>query len=130
MTIEAIVSKRTTVAEGSVPLETHYLATDRPVRHSALFLTGDVAELRHVSNQVPEPARDGKALIAYEYDGEPIDPAHGGPIRLFVPHLYFWKSAKWIRTLRFMDDDAPGFWEAYGYHMYGDPWREQRYQGD
>ena len=55
---------------------------------------------------------------------------HGGPARLLVPHLYFWKSAKWIRGLRFMEDDEPGFWEANGYHTYGDPWREQRYDGD
>lgn len=73
---------------------------------------------------------DEKALIAYEYAGKPIEPAHGGPVRLFVPHLYLWKSAKWIRGLRFMSEDSPGFWEAYGYHMRGDPWKEQRYHGD
>jgi DMSO/TMAO reductase YedYZ molybdopterin-dependent catalytic subunit len=72
----------------------------------------------------------GKALVAYQYDGKPLPPAHGGPVRLFVPHLYFWKSAKWLRGLRFMDTDQPGFWEANGYHMYGDPWKEQRYAGD
>ena len=63
-------------------------------------------------------------------DGEPLDPEHGGPARLLVPHLYFWKSAKWVRGLRLMDHDEPGFWESYGYHIYGDPWREQRYAGD
>ena len=54
----------------------------------------------------------------------------GGPARLLVPHLYFWKSAKWVRRLRFMAADAPGFWEGFGYHIYGDPWKEQRYTGD
>ncbi len=73
---------------------------------------------------------DGKAMLAHTFDGAPLEPAHGGPVRLLVPHLYFWKSAKWIRGLRFIDADAPGFWEAYGYHMYGDPWREQRYHYD
>jgi DMSO/TMAO reductase YedYZ molybdopterin-dependent catalytic subunit len=72
----------------------------------------------------------GKAWIAYEYDGKPLEPDHGGPARLVIPHLYFWKSAKWVRGLRFMHGDQPGFWENYGYHMYGDPWREQRYWND
>ena len=62
--------------------------------------------------------------------GEPLDPEHGGPARLLVPHLYFWKSAKWVRGLRLLDEDEPGFWETNGYHNYGDPWREQRYWGD
>jgi DMSO/TMAO reductase YedYZ molybdopterin-dependent catalytic subunit len=74
--------------------------------------------------------RDGKAWIAYEYDGNPLAPEHGGPARLLVPHLYFWKSAKWVRGLTLTVGDEPGFWEGYGYHNYGDPWREQRYQGD
>lgn len=73
---------------------------------------------------------DGKAMLAHTFDAQPLEPAHGGPVRLLVPHLYLWKSAKWIRGLRFMNSDAPGFWEAYGYHMYGDPWREQRYHYD
>jgi DMSO/TMAO reductase YedYZ molybdopterin-dependent catalytic subunit len=60
-------------------------------------------------------------------NGEPISPEHGWPVRLFVPHLYFWKSAKWVRGLEFMAGDKPGFWEQYGYHMRGDPWREERY---
>ena len=72
----------------------------------------------------------GKAWIAFAYDGRPLDPEHGGPARLLVPHLYFWKSAKWVRGLQLMNDDTPGFWETYGYHMYGDPWQEQRYSGD
>jgi DMSO/TMAO reductase YedYZ molybdopterin-dependent catalytic subunit len=72
----------------------------------------------------------GKAWIAYEYGGEPLEPEHGGPARLLVPHLYFWKSAKWVRGLELRADDEPGFWEYYGYHNYGDPWKEQRYSGD
>jgi len=72
----------------------------------------------------------GKAWVAVKYDGEPLAPEHGGPARLLVPHLYFWKSAKWVRELRFMDRDVAGFWESSGYHNYGDPWREQRYDGD
>jgi len=74
--------------------------------------------------------RDGKGMIAYQYDGAPLAAEHGGPARLLVPHLYFWKSAKWVRALRFMESDQPGFWEAHGYHIYCDPWKEQRYDGD
>jgi DMSO/TMAO reductase YedYZ molybdopterin-dependent catalytic subunit len=72
----------------------------------------------------------GRAWIAWEYDGEPLAPEHGGPARLIVPHLYFWKSAKWIAGLRLLDHDEPGFWEANGYHHRGDPWAEERYSGD
>ena len=73
---------------------------------------------------------NGKAMVATHFEGEPLAPAHGGPARLLVPHLYFWKSAKWVRELHFIDADRPGFWEGLGYHLYGDPWREQRYSGD
>lgn len=69
----------------------------------------------------------GKSWIAFEADGEALDPEHGGPARLFVPHLYFWKSAKWIRGLVTMPTDDPGFWEQNGYHLHGDPWKEERY---
>ena len=72
----------------------------------------------------------GQAWVAYSYDGRPLPPEHGGPARLLVPHLYFWKSAKWVRGLRLQQTDTPGFWENYGYNNYGDPWREQRYAGD
>jgi DMSO/TMAO reductase YedYZ molybdopterin-dependent catalytic subunit len=72
----------------------------------------------------------GKAWIVYAYQGEPLSPVHGGPARLLVPHLYFWKSAKWVRSIELRDSDTPGFWERFGYHSYGDPWREQRYAGD
>jgi len=77
-----------------------------------------------------EDLQDGQAWIAYEFDGEPLDPEHGGPARLLVPHLYFWKSAKWVQAIDLREDDEPGFWESLGYHNYGDPWREQRYWGD
>ena len=73
---------------------------------------------------------NGRAMVATRYDGEPLAPGHGGPARLVVPHLYFWKSAKWVRGLSFMAQDKAGFWEALGYHIYGDPWKEQRYAGD
>jgi len=69
-------------------------------------------------------------MVATSYDGAPIAPDHGGPARLLVPHLYFWKSAKWINGLQFTERDEPGFWELRGYHIYGDPWREQRFTGD
>jgi DMSO/TMAO reductase YedYZ molybdopterin-dependent catalytic subunit len=84
----------------------------------------------YTTNLPLEDLVDGRAWIAFAYDDEPLELEHGGPARLLVPHLYFWKSAKWIRELRLMDHDEPGFWETYGYHMYGDPWREQRYSGD
>jgi DMSO/TMAO reductase YedYZ molybdopterin-dependent catalytic subunit len=73
---------------------------------------------------------DGQAWVAYEYDGQPLEPVHGGPARLLVPHLYFWKSAKWVRGLQLLDHDEPGFWETNGYHNRGDPWKEQRYWSD
>ncbi|MGB9989211.1 sulfite oxidase-like oxidoreductase [Pseudoduganella rhizocola] len=73
---------------------------------------------------------NGKAMIATRYNGAPLEAEHGGPARLLVPHLYFWKSAKWIKGLKFTERDTAGFWELRGYHMYGDPWREQRYDGD
>ncbi len=72
----------------------------------------------------------GKAWVAFGYAGAPLEPEHGGPARLLVPHLYFWKSAKWVRGLQLLAGDEPGFWEQLGYHDRGDPWREQRYQGD
>jgi DMSO/TMAO reductase YedYZ molybdopterin-dependent catalytic subunit len=72
----------------------------------------------------------GKAWIAFSYEGEPLKPEHGGPARLLVPHLYFWKSAKWVRRLELGETERAGFWESYGYHIYGDPWLEQRYAGD
>jgi DMSO/TMAO reductase YedYZ molybdopterin-dependent catalytic subunit len=84
----------------------------------------------YTTNLPLEDVMGGKAWVAYEYGGEPLEPEHGGPARLLVPHLYFWKSAKWVRGLELRDYDEPGFWEYYGYHNYGDPWKEQRYRGD
>ena len=71
-----------------------------------------------------------ESLVVYEYEGEEIEPIHGGPVRLLVPHLYFWKSPKWLRGLELRATDAPGFWEQNGYNMYGDPFLEQRFWGD
>ena len=73
---------------------------------------------------------DRRAMIATHFEGAPIPASHGGPARMLVPHLYFWKSAKWVRRLAFKEQDSPGFWESLGYHIRGDPWREQRYAGD
>ena len=70
-----------------------------------------------------------QAVVAYEYEGEPLDGEHGFPVRLVVPHLYFWKSVKWLRGLELTAEDQPGFWERNGYHNDADPWKEQRYSG-
>ncbi|MGC4956077.1 sulfite oxidase-like oxidoreductase [Actinomadura citrea] len=84
----------------------------------------------YTTNLPLEDLLDGQAWIVYRYDGEELAPEHGGPVRLLVPHLYFWKSAKWLRGIDLLTENEPGFWESAGYHDYGDPWREQRYQGD
>jgi DMSO/TMAO reductase YedYZ molybdopterin-dependent catalytic subunit len=84
----------------------------------------------YTTNLALEDVTGGRAWIAYEFKGDPLDPEHGGPARLLVPHLYFWKSAKWVRGLELLDHDQPGFWEGFGYHNHGDPWKEQRYDGD
>jgi DMSO/TMAO reductase YedYZ molybdopterin-dependent catalytic subunit len=84
----------------------------------------------YTTNLPLEDVTGGKAWVAYAFDGEPLEPEHGGPARLLVPHLYFWKSAKWVSGLELRGEDEPGFWEGYGYNNYGDPWREQRYAGD
>ena len=84
----------------------------------------------YTTNLPTEDVTGGKAWVAFGYDGAPLEPEHGGPARLLVPHLYFWKSAKWVRGLDLRETDEPGFWETYGYHMYGDPWKQQRYAGD
>ena len=81
----------------------------------------------YTTNLPLEDVRGGRAWVAYEYDDEPLHPEHGGPARLLVPHLYFWKSAKWIRALVLQKRDDPGFWEQNGYHLHGDPWTEERY---
>jgi DMSO/TMAO reductase YedYZ molybdopterin-dependent catalytic subunit len=84
----------------------------------------------YTTNLPLEDVMGGRAWVAYEFGGAPLDPEHGGPARLLVPHLYFWKSAKWVRGLEVREHDKQGFWETYGYHNYGDPWKEQRYWGD
>jgi DMSO/TMAO reductase YedYZ molybdopterin-dependent catalytic subunit len=84
----------------------------------------------YTTNLPLEDLLDGKAWVVHEYDGGPLPAEHGGPARLLVPHLYFWKSAKWLNGFTLMNGDEPGFWEGFGYHNYGDPWREERYAGD
>ena len=84
----------------------------------------------YTTNLALDDVTGGRAWIAHEYEGEPLSAPHGGPARLLVPHLYFWKSAKWIRELELLEADQPGYWEVNGYHMRGDPWREQRYDDD
>ena len=108
-----------------VSVDTLLQGVETSAEHSIQYSDGG-----YTTNLPVEDLIDDKAMIATRYDGEPLTPEHGGPARLLVPHLYFWKSAKWARRLRFMDEDEPGFWESLGYHMYGDPWKEQRYSGD
>jgi DMSO/TMAO reductase YedYZ molybdopterin-dependent catalytic subunit len=84
----------------------------------------------YTTNLPVEDITGGRAWVVYGYDGDDLEPEHGGPARLLVPHLYLWKSAKWVRGLHFMEEDELGFWETLGYHDRGDPWLEQRYQGD
>jgi DMSO/TMAO reductase YedYZ molybdopterin-dependent catalytic subunit len=117
-------SKLDTTWEG-VSVDTLLEGVDTDAAYVTAFCDGG-----NTTNLPLEDVTDGTAWVAFAYDGEPLDPEHGGPARLLVPHLYFWKSAKWVRGLRLMDDDEPGFWESLGYHLYGDPWREQRYWGD
>ena len=117
-------SKLDTTWEG-VAVDTLLEGLDADAGYVTAFCDGG-----YTTNLPLEDVTDGKAWVAFGYDGEPLEPEHGGPARLLVPHLYFWKSAKWVRGFRLMDEDAPGFWEGLGYHLYGDPWREQRYWGD
>jgi DMSO/TMAO reductase YedYZ molybdopterin-dependent catalytic subunit len=84
----------------------------------------------YTTNLPLEDLLDGQAWITHRYDGDDLHPEHGGPARLLVPHLYLWKSAKWVRGITLSDTEELGFWETAGYHEYGDPWREQRYAGD
>jgi DMSO/TMAO reductase YedYZ molybdopterin-dependent catalytic subunit len=117
-------SKLDTVCEG-VSLDTLLAKVEHDAPHALAFCDGG-----YTTNLPVADLTDGKAWIAFAYDGEPLDAEHGGPARLLVPHVYFWKSAKWVRGLALRDEDEPGFWEAYGYHLYGDPWLEQRYARD
>jgi DMSO/TMAO reductase YedYZ molybdopterin-dependent catalytic subunit len=99
------------------------------VDHSGTFLLAH-SDGGYTTNLPIADVLGGQAWVAFGYGGEPLAAEHGGPARLLVPHLYFWKSAKWVRRLELLDHDVPGFWESYGYHNYGDPWKEQRYAGD
>jgi DMSO/TMAO reductase YedYZ molybdopterin-dependent catalytic subunit len=117
-------SKLDTSWEG-VSVDTLLEGVETNAEYATAFCDGG-----YTTNLPLEDLTGGKAWVAFGYGGEPLAPEHGGPARLLVPHLYFWKSAKWVRGLRLQVEDEPGFWETYGYHMYGDPWREQRYWGD
>ncbi|MEY4371744.1 MAG: hypothetical protein RL219_513 [Actinomycetota bacterium] len=88
------------------------------------------AEFGYTTNVPIADITTDQAIIAYAFEGEEIEPIHGGPVRVVIPHLYFWKSAKWVRRLELRAGDAPGFWEQNGYNMYGDPFKEQRYWGE
>ena len=117
-------SKLDTVWEG-VSVDVLLDHVEHEATHLIAFCDGG-----YTTNLPLEDVTGGKAWIAFGYAGEPLDPEHGGPARLLVPHLYFWKSAKWLRGFRLQDEDEPGFWESNGYHLLGDPWLEQRYWGD
>jgi DMSO/TMAO reductase YedYZ molybdopterin-dependent catalytic subunit len=93
--------------------------------HVTVWSDGD-----YTTNVPLEDLTGGRAWVVHTYEGAPLEPEHGGPARLLVPHLYLWKSAKWVRGLSLTIVDEPGFWEAAGYHNYGDPWKEQRYWSD
>ncbi|HQZ34325.1 MAG TPA: sulfite oxidase-like oxidoreductase [Ilumatobacteraceae bacterium] len=99
------------------------------VQRRAKFVV-EHAEYGYTTNLPLADVMTDEAIVAYSYEGEDIEPIHGGPVRIVVPHLYFWKSAKWVRTLELRSDDQAGFWERNGYHMYGDPFKEQRHRGD
>jgi DMSO/TMAO reductase YedYZ molybdopterin-dependent catalytic subunit len=99
------------------------------VETAAEFVTA-FSDGGYTTNLPLEDLTGGRAWVVDSYDGAPLAPEHGGPARLLVPHLYLWKSAKWVRGLTLTPTDEPGFWETFGYHSYGDPWRQQRYAGD
>jgi DMSO/TMAO reductase YedYZ molybdopterin-dependent catalytic subunit len=117
-------SKLDTVWEG-VSVDTLLAGVEDDAAYLLAFCDGG-----YTTNLPLEHVADGQAWVAFNYGGEPLEPEHGGPARLLVPHLYFWKSAKWVRGFRLLDHDEPGFWETNGYHILGDPWLEQRYWGD
>jgi len=108
-----------------VSLETILDSVETAAEYAVAYSDGG-----YTTNLPIDDLRGKQAWIAYEYDGQPLHPEHGGPARLLVPHLYLWKSAKWVRGISLQNDDEPGFWESNGYHIRGDPWREQRYWGD
>ena len=104
------------------------LGTAQPLPQAAYVLAW--SHTGYATNLPLADVTNGRAWVAWEVDGAPLPREHGGPARLLVPHLYFWKSAKWVAGLRLVDHDEPGFWEKNGYHDRGDPWLEQRYEGD
>jgi DMSO/TMAO reductase YedYZ molybdopterin-dependent catalytic subunit len=108
-----------------VSVDTLLDAADTSAEYLTAWSDGD-----YTTNLAVDDVTGGQAWVAYEFEGEPLEPEHGGPARLLVPHLYFWKSAKWVRGLVLTTDDQPGFWEGFGYHNHGDPWREERYWSD
>ena len=99
------------------------------IETSAAYVT-QYSDGGYTTNLPLEDVTDGKAWVVFAYGGQPLEPEHGGPARMLVPHHYLWKSAKWVRGLRLQLTDQPGFWETNGYHNYGDPWHEERYAGD
>ena len=117
-------SKLDTEWEG-VSVDTLLDSVDTEAGYVSAFCDGG-----YTTNLPLEDVTGGRAWVVTTYGGEPLEPAHGGPARLLVPHLYFWKSAKWVRGLALTAENEPGFWETLGYHDRGDPWREQRYEGD
>jgi DMSO/TMAO reductase YedYZ molybdopterin-dependent catalytic subunit len=117
-------SKLGTTWEG-VSLDTLLDGIETDARYVMAHSYGDYS-----TNLPLDDIKNQKAWVAFRFDGEDLAPEHGGPARLLVPHLYLWKSAKWVRGITLMREDKPGFWERNGYHNYGDPWREQRYSGD
>ncbi len=119
-------SKLDTSWEGvSIDTILEHVALSPEARFATAFCDGGYTTNLSLSDLVA-----GKAFIAYKYAGLPLTPEHGGPARLVVPHLYFWKSAKWVRGLELRAEDVLGFWESLGYHRRGDPWKEERYSGD
>jgi DMSO/TMAO reductase YedYZ molybdopterin-dependent catalytic subunit len=117
-------SKLDTVWEG-VSVEKLLAEVEEDAPYVLAFCDGG-----YTTNLPVADVTDGKAWVAFAYDDEPLEAEHGGPARLLVPHLYFWKSAKWVRGLELREQNDPGFWETNGYHLYGDPWSEQRFAGD
>jgi len=117
-------SKLVTSWEG-VSLDALLAGVKTDARYAMVQSYGD-----YTTNLPLQDLRNGQAWIAFRFDNQDLAPEHGGPARLLVPHLYLWKSAKWVRSITLLRQDRVGFWEGLGYHNYGDPWREQRYQGD
>lgn len=117
-------SKLDTAWKG-VSVDTLMDGVDTAAEYAVAFSDGG-----YTTNMPLDEVLGRKAWVVYEYDGQPLHPEHGGPARLLVPHLYLWKSAKWVRGITLKSEDEPGFWESNGYNNHGDPWREERYWGD